>query len=147
MTDSPLRIDFYILKRREASSRLQFTCRLNEKVFALQNRIFNLAASAAEAKKLDELMWTFRPGSFVPHEIHRGSIDDITAPIIIGHEAIDDLPADLLINLADDVPSCFDRFSRIAEIVDGTEASKRAGRSRYAFYRDSGYEPQTHDIG
>lgn len=124
---------------------MRFACRLTEKAYSLNNRTYAHVDNAARARELDELLWTFRAGSFVPHELE--STDSVAPPpVVIGHAADTNAEADLLINLADSIPSFFDRFGRVAEIVDGTEEGKRAGRERFAFYRDNGYTPNTHKI-
>ncbi len=88
-------------------------------------------------------MWTFRDVSFVPHAL-TGTDDEVS--IHIGHGAPPAGFADLLINTATDVPSFYDAFERVAEIVAGDEASKKRGRRRFKHYRDQGIEPETHEI-
>ena len=145
MTSPPLRVDFYVLAAADTDARLRFACRLTEKVYTLDKRTYAHVASAACAREFDELLWTFRVGSFVPHAIASG--DPVTAPpVVIGHAPDTDATGDLLINLADTIPTFFDRFDRVAEIIDASENSKQAGRKRFAFYRDNGYEPNTHKI-
>jgi DNA polymerase-3 subunit chi len=145
LTDSRIRVDFYILPAKDTRARLQFTCRLTEKVYGLQHRVHAHAASSGQARELDELLWTFRQGSFLPHALSTSS-NDAPVPITIGYDEETTSDGDLLINLADNIPTFFDRFARIAEIVDGTEESRRLGRERFGFYRDNGYEPNTHNI-
>ena len=41
---------------------------LPRKRISLKNSVHIHAASRADAERLDELLWTFRDGSFVPHE-------------------------------------------------------------------------------
>lgn len=139
------RIDFYVLQATEPSARLRFACRLTEKAYGLENRVHAHATSAAQASELDEMLWTFRGGSFVPHELTiAGQV--VHAPVTIGHGATY-TEGDLLINLADKIPAFFDHFPRLAEIVDGSPDGRRLGRERFSFYRDNGYSPQTHRIG
>ncbi|HHQ14580.1 MAG TPA: DNA polymerase III subunit chi [Chromatiales bacterium] len=145
MTDASTRIDFYILGAAGAGARERFACRLAEKAFGLGHRVHALTASAEQAHRLDELMWTFRAGSFVPHAIDSDAANADT-PITIGFDDPAGAEGDLLINLPDEVPPCFDRFQRVAEIVDGSDAGKQAGRSRFRIYRDNGYPPDTHHI-
>lgn len=145
MTNPPLRVDFYVLAGADPGACLRFACRLTEKAYTLKNRTYAHVDSAARARELDELLWTFRAGSFVPHEIESRD-SAVRPPVLIGHAAETDASGDLLINLADTIPSFFDRFGRVAEIVDASEASRHAGRTRFALYRDSGYEPNTHNI-
>lgn len=143
---SAARVSFYVLSGTEPNTRLGYACRLVEKVYKLQNRIHVHAGDASMAKLLDTLLWTFRQGSFVPHELLMPDTR-LTAPTTIGG---DDNPAppdaDLLINLADEVPGFFARYARIAEIIDGSQACREAGRARHRFYREQGLEPETHEV-
>jgi DNA polymerase-3 subunit chi len=143
------RVSFYILEGTAPSTRLDYACRLLEKAYKLQNRIHAHAADARMAQVLDTLLWTFRQGSFVPHELLSPD-GQPASPITIGPapSAGDTQPpdADLLINLADEVPAFFARYPRIAEIVDGSRAGREAGRARHRFYRQQGMEPETHEV-
>ncbi len=40
----------------------------------------------------------------------------------------------------------FDRFERIAEVIDADEARRQRGRERFRLYRERGIEPATHDM-
>jgi len=140
-----LRVDFYVLSSTDPAARLQFACRLTEKAYTLNNSIYAHVGNVARARELDELLWTFRDGSFIPHEI--ATTDAAQAPpVVIGHATDTDTDGDLLINLADSIPTFFDRFGRVAEIIDASDEVRRSGRERFAFYRDNGYEPNTHKI-
>lgn len=137
------RVSFYVLEATDPAARLGYACRLAEKAYKLNQRIHAHVDSAAQARELDDLLWTFRQGSFVPHELLDGS-RPAEAPITIGTG--EPPPADLLINLAGDVPAFFDRYGRVAEIVDATPGCRQAGRVRHRFYRDRGLEPETHPV-
>jgi DNA polymerase-3 subunit chi len=145
LSSAPLRVDFYVLDSAGSGARLRFACRLTEKAYSRDNRTYAHVESAARARELDELLWTFRAGSFIPHEV--APTDAVERPpVLIGH-AHDAAPdGDLLINLTDSIPTFFDRFGRVAEIIDASPDGRRAGRERYAFYRDNGYAPETHKI-
>lgn len=139
------RVDFYILDQPGQASRLQFACRLSEKAFVLDNHVFAHTADARLARELDQLLWTFRQNSFVPHEV----LDDDppNAPVRIGTDTRVEERGDLLINLSDSVPPFVTGFARIAEIVDGDETARSRGRERFQQYRDMGITPETHRIG
>src|SRR5882672_4387346 len=62
------RVDFYVLEGSEPRPRLVYACRLAEKAFLLEQRVSILTDSAEDAQQLDDLLWTFRDRSFVPHE-------------------------------------------------------------------------------
>ena len=139
-----MRVDFYILSDSAPDARERLSCRLAEKAYKMGHRVYVHAESPAQAQRLDELLWTFRDGSFVPHALGADRTDP-PPPILIGSgETADE--ADLLITLSPTVPPFFERFARVAEIVDQNEDSRRAGRERFRFYRERGLEPQSHSL-
>jgi len=142
------RVDFYVLPDTAAGARLRFACRLTEKAYKLDNKVHAHVTGAAQARQLDELLWTFRPGSFVPHEIGGTAppSNPPDAPVTIGHDCEAALNGDLLINLADTIPPFFDRFARVAEIIDSSAECRQRGRERFSLYRANGYEPNTHKL-
>ncbi|MDG1462488.1 MAG: DNA polymerase III subunit chi, partial [Gammaproteobacteria bacterium] len=88
MQDAATRVDFYILETTTPSDRMHFVCRLIEKAYKAQHRIYLLTGSASQSVELDKLLWTFRNEGFVPHELASDRNKD-AAPIIIGHEQPD----------------------------------------------------------
>ncbi len=142
----PGRVDFYVLAAADAAARLRFACRLTEKVYNLSQRVHVHTDSPAAAQELDDLLWTFRHGSFVPHELARSGAPP-QSPVTIGHGAERPPPVDLLINLASVVPEFADGFPRVAEIIDGSADSRELGRAHFRRYKQSGCAPATHNIG
>lgn len=138
-------IDFYILSDQAAHSREKLSCRLAEKIYKLGNRLYIHTATQTDANRVDDLLWTYRDGSFLPHEIYREKQASET-PIMIGHDQEPVSEADVLINLAPSVPLFFSRFERVAEIISQQPEEKTSGRERYRFYRDRGYALKTHHI-
>ncbi len=145
MTDDRVRVSFYVLESADPAERLGFACRLVEKAYRLANRVHAHAASAGDAAELDTLLWTFRQGSFVPHEIWRPG-NEPEAPVTVGSGREQPPAADLLVNLGTDVPPFYAEFRRVAEIIDGSPAGKSHGRERFRFYRAQGLEPETHRV-
>jgi len=143
--ESGTRIDFYILAEAGQSSRLQFACRLTDKAYGQQHRVYAHTTSDDEARELDELLWTFRQGSFIPHQLVSERADNRT-PVRIGTPACADDAGQLLINLGPEAPAFAGNFARVAEIIDATDASKDAGRERFRQYRAMGFNPVTHKI-
>ena len=123
---------------------MHFACRLAEKAYRLEHTVHLLAADERSARALDELLWCFRDGSFVPHDRLGPSAPE--APVTIGTAA--ELPetADLLINLAGDLPPTPDAFPRIAELVTSDEEARSRGRHRFSEYRNQGHEIETHKL-
>jgi len=140
------RVDFYILKQAGSRSRQSFACRLAEKAYRLENTVHIHAGDRSDAESLNELLWTFRDGSFVPHEMAMSTSGDRQSPITIGSGDDEIAPRDLLINLSDQIPGFAEAFPRVAELVSSDEPCKRESRKRFAEYRDKGHTLQTHDV-
>lgn len=139
------RVDFYILPEDNPPARDLLACRLAEKACKLGHRVYLHADSAAHARQLDELLWTFRAGSFLPHAL----LDEAPQPpppILIGCGAEAPPDNDMLINLAAAVPEFFGQFERVAEIVDQGATAREAGRARFRLYRSHGCQPATHEL-
>lgn len=136
-------VDFYVLDRFDEHSRYTFACKLAEKAWRLENTIHIHTMSQADAERLDELLWTFRDGSFVPHELVSSGDP---APVSIGYDSNTIASRDLLINLCDEIPAFADTFPRIAELVTSEENCRQKSRERYAIYRDQGHTLEMHKI-
>ena len=140
------RIDFYVLSQSGEQARQLFACRLAEKAYRLDNTVHIRASDRAAAERIDELLWTFRDGSFVPHQLTTPGANNSESPVTVSCDPADIEPRDLLINLCDDVPAGADTFPRIAELVTSDDDSKHKSRKRFATYRDQGHELGTHNV-
>lgn len=136
------KVDFYILGN---GSREHTACKLVEKAYRLGNRIYIHTQTPQQAKQLDDLLWTFRDGSFIPHEQYQHG-NDCDSPIQIGCHETPETDCEVLVNLASEVPLFFSRFLRVAELVGPEPEAKIQGRDRFRFYRDRGYPLDTHEL-
>jgi DNA polymerase-3 subunit chi len=143
-------VDFYILGGESEDVRLKFACKIADQAMQQSRHVFVNATSDTEARQLDELLWTFLQGSFIPHRIVRdGDAPEAPPPepVLIGlRRPPPGERWDLLINLAADVPEFFSRYERVAELVDGDSTRREQSRERYRFYRDRGYPLATHQV-
>jgi DNA polymerase-3 subunit chi len=139
------RVDFYLLIGYQTQIREQFACKLTEKVYRLGQQIYIHVEDQHQAQVMDDLLWTFRQGSFVPHGLV-GTEEAIESPVLIGHEDKPGIEMNLLINLCSEVPQFFSHFQRVAEIIDQDEIKRRIGREHYRYYRDQGCLLKAHDI-
>ncbi len=138
------RVDFYVLDQAGEPARQLFACRLAEKAWRMNNTVHIETGNPADAERLDELLWTFRDGSFVPHHIVGDGGRE--SPVTIGcqSKAVDG--KDLLINLSSDIPGIAASFPRIAELVTADEDSRQSSRRRFVTYRDDGHTIETHKL-
>lgn len=137
------RVGFYIVQAQAPAKRLQVAARLTEKAFQRGHAVFLNCASRTQADDMDDLLWRFRPDSFLPHGLH-GS--DTADRIAIGWGQDPEGHDDLLINLDLAVPVFFARFHRVAEVVTQDPQSLEALRASWSFYRERGFALEKHDI-
>ncbi len=136
------RIDFYISPDSHPQARLRLACRLADKAYQRGHGVFVYAPREEDARRLDDLLWTFRAGSFVPHARLE---EDPEAPVLIASQPPED-GGEVLVSLDEGVPPFFTRFTRLVELVSGDAAARSAGRERFRFYRERGYPLYTHDL-
>lgn len=139
------RIDFYVLPGTETRDRHLTACRLAEKAYRLGHRLYIQTASMHEEALLDDLLWTFRQNSFLPHTRWHGA-GDAESPILLGHAPPPKFLHEVLIHLADPIPDAFDCFTRLVEIINAEETTRQAARRRYRFYKERGLSPVTHQL-
>ena len=108
-------------------------------------RVAVLTENDLEAESLDELMWDFPPGRFLPHS--RGGSEP-GAPVSIDRKDANIAPdRNVVINLANSAVPDPARFSRLLEIVPGDESRRLASRQKFREYREQGLKPESHEIG
>ncbi len=138
-------VDFYILESADPRDRLVMVCRLSEKAWHSGYRTFILTETTAQQKTIDDLLWTFRPGSFVPHTGDSGQIHSST-PVIIGGSLDSAVNVNLLINLKSPPVDPPAGITRIIEVIDQDEQVRLDGRQRYRYYQKNGKNVNSHHI-
>lgn len=136
------RVDFYLLNEKVPDGKLRTACRLTQKALSQGYTAYIQTTDSEQAGRLDDLLWTFDQGSFIPHSRENGD----PVPVIIGGDPPEENPPELLISLGREVPEHFHVYRRIAEVVDPSDDEKQLARQRYKVYKDRGCEIETHHI-
>ena len=134
-------VDFYT----QVENKLLFACQITTKAMSRKLPVLLYAADAGQAAMLDSLLWTAPALSFIPH-CSAGHRLAAATPVIIAHEPHEFHHHEVLVNLQPEWPPFFSRFERLVEIVSTDEADKAAARQRWKFYKDRGYQLQSHDM-
>ncbi len=140
------RVDFYVMEMSNERQHDNLVCRLAEKAWSAGNRVHIRCENDASAESIDNLLWSYKDTSFVPHaKIEKTESE--AAPITIG--VVTDVPktTEVLINLGPDVPDFFSRFDRVMETTGSNDDTRSAARERYRYYQERGYALKTHKLG
>jgi DNA polymerase-3 subunit chi len=134
-------IDFYF----NATDRLAVACRLAGKAVAQKKRMVIYAPGADLAHRVDQMLWTWNATSFIPHCLAGDTLAPET-PVLIAADAETAPDCEVLVNLSAQCPEFFARYPRLLEIVSLDDEDRKAGRARYAWYRERGYAIRNHDL-
>jgi DNA polymerase III subunit chi len=142
-------ITFYVLASESATERQLFACKLIEKAYRSGAVVYVLMDNDSQSQALDDLLWTFRAGSFIPHQVYDGVAQPpaLANTVLLGWLEPPVGWQQTLVNLSSQCPKAFAQFSRIIEILDNSATTKEWGRQRYRQYRQAGIEPVTHKTG
>ncbi|CAG7856217.1 DNA polymerase III subunit chi [biofilm metagenome] len=139
-------VNFYILPTELTTERNLFACKLIEKAYRSDVFPYVLSDSFEQSQQLDDLLWTFRAGSFVPHEVYTGIVPARGKTVLIGSINTPAQWCNTIINLAAQCPPDFQNAERILEILDDSEETKAQGRKRYREYQQAGIDVTTYKI-
>ena len=139
------RVDFYVLENEDGQAQHRLACRIADKAYRQQHQVYIHTNDQQQSEHLDQLMWVFQDGSFLPHCLQQAR-ESTDTPVTIGHDHEPEQQTEVLINLADQVPAFYSRFERIVELVTGDESTRQKARTRYKYYRDRGYAIETHKL-
>jgi DNA polymerase-3 subunit chi len=131
------RVDFHEIKGPRWDLTL---CRQVEAAWEAGERVYVWADSEAEARRLDDLLWTFRDDAFVPHDLWQGGAA-LETPVAVGWRAGNPNGAGCVVLARDASPAEVEGFARVVDFapVDLPERIGRA-RDRYRAFRLAGLQ-------
>ena len=139
------RADFYlIVKPRFREEPLRLVCELARKAHDTGTPTLVLARDAAQAEQLDDLLWSFDPDAFIPHQIVGVDVDEDEADVLIAPPEADVPLRAIVINLRDEAVD--GTFERVLEVVPADEGARGPLRERWKQYQARGIELNKYDM-
>jgi len=142
------RADFYILETAKSQDKLPFVCRLVHKIYRMGQHCYLYCEQSLQTE-LDNLLWTFRQDSFIPHQIHRPDQVDDHTPVLIGPCPVAANSDHVLVILSAAPPpkDSLPPFARLVDLVcKGDSTDQQAARLRYRWYLDHNISIANHSI-
>lgn len=132
-----------------APDKWRYACRFARKALRHGASVIILAPPEGVAR-LDALLWSFSPTDFVAH-CRLDADDDILSrtPVVLWDAGLPErLPhCDVLLNLTDAIPSGFQRFANLVEVVQAdSEPDRASARTRWRAYAGQGLPVKGHDL-
>ena len=144
---------FYPLKHTEDLARFQFACRIVAKAVSQGHRVHIHTDNEQHSKLMDELLWSYKADSFLPHEVipsesaNTSEQSEHPNRITIGHTHLPSSHREVLINLSSSKIEESGTYNRLCEIFCGNEEAVILGRERYRYYKGKGHQLASHPIG
>lgn len=129
----PVQVSFY----SDAADPLHFACRLVRRALA-SGKPVGVCVPAAQAARLDALLWGFESTEFIPHRRWDGSSPPAPGEVLLVDDAARLPHRGLLLNLGDEMPSAAFEFERVLEVIGSEPECVQSGRVRYRAYQRSG---------
>lgn len=139
------KIDFYLAENPQAMSHWQVACRLLGKIYQQQHQAYVLCKDQASAEHLDELLWTFRDDSFIPHNLI-GEGPSQPPPIQLGWQPPPQHHRDILLLVATPLPEQYTRFKRALVVISDDPEERDAARGLYRELQQQGLELAFHKL-
>ena len=135
-TSAGVGVQFYHLTTTRLDRALP---KLLEKAVAGGYRVLLLTASEEQAEQLNQLLWTYDTGGFLPHGTMASGQPE-KQPILISTGFDAPNQANLLAVTNGAMPPEPERFERILDIFDGSDAEAVIhARTRWKQYKDRGH--------
>ena len=132
--------------------KMNYVCRLLRKASQAQARVV-VSGPHQELNTLDEALWAFSPQSFVTHcwaneDTAKAALSSVV--FVASDKPSDDVNMPhhhVLLNLGSAIPTGYETFERVIEVVGVSEEDKSHARDRWKHYAHRGYTLVKHDLG
>lgn len=115
-------------------------CELVEAAYREGSRVYLWAESEAEARRLDDLLWTFRDDSFVPHGLWQGE-PACDEPIAVGWKPGNPNRATCLVLARDAAASEVTGYDLVLDIAPvDVPALRQSARRRFREFQAAGLQ-------
>jgi DNA polymerase-3 subunit chi len=138
MTD----IHFY----HDAEDRVAAACHFTVKAWRAGRQVVLATPDGAEARRIDQWLWTWEPLAFIPH-VAADSPWAAETPVVIGEPGTPWPHRDVLINLDPAIPPDVGTFNMVVEVVGRSEGERLPARERWRRYRAAGHSLTAHGLG
>lgn len=137
-------IDFHF----NASDKVLYACRLLRKAVKLHGAELIVVGEPETLDAVDASLWALSAVEFIPHCRSDSDAHVLTrSPVVLMSVDAGAWPHHkVMVNLGSALPSGFERFDRLIEIVGRDTEDRQLARSRWRHYTDRGYAITRHDL-
>ena len=130
------------------ANKLRVVCDVVENEFSVGNKVVINVADDNDGKTLDNMIWSWKQSSFIPHNFTELLADAKQDPVIISTNISENISYDTLV-LVDpaDLEIC-NTYKKVIDFAEKYNPTKlETDRKRYKLYRDKKYKIETLNPG
>ncbi len=140
-----MRADFYLIaKPRFRDQPLLLVCELARRGHDSGKPMLILARDQPQAEAIDDLLWSFDPDAYIPHQIAREDDPCEDVPVLIASPEIAAALRPLTLNLRDQAVD--GPVERILEVVPADPTAREPLRQRWRAYQARNFQLNKHDM-
>ncbi|MFC2089107.1 DNA polymerase III subunit chi [Calditrichota bacterium] len=130
------------------ANKMRVVCDLIENEYMNGRRVIVNVADESEGKSLDQMLWSWKQSSFIPHAFVPELLDQSDDPVLITDNLYTNLSYDTLILVSPLPVEKFDWFHTVIDFAEKYNPTKIvADRDRFKLYRDKNIILETHNPG
>jgi DNA polymerase-3 subunit chi len=123
-----------------------YACRLLRKAVGSGAKVV-VIADVDTLGTLDVALWTFSSTDFLPHcDLDSDPRILAMSPIVLAASLATAPHRQIMLNLGEQVPTGFELFERVIEVVALDDESRQLARGRWKQYVELGYSITRHDL-
>ena len=130
-----------------APDKLDYACRFIRKALRHDAHV-TVVAPIDRLRQLSARLWKFAGHEFLAHAL-QGDDPEVfaLAPVVLIESALESTHHDVLLNLGVDIPTGFEAYTKVVEIVSSFDEEDRAmARVRWRNYQSAGHTIERFDL-
>ncbi len=130
------------------ANKLRVVCDVVENEFALGNKVIINVKDEEEGKTLDNMLWSWKQSSFIPHSFTASLSDSMKDPVLITTDISENLSYNTLILVNPSEVENFNNYNTVIDFAEKYNPTKlETDRKRYKLYRDNKFTLETINPG
>jgi DNA polymerase III subunit chi len=130
------------------ANKLRVVCDVVENEFLLGKKVVVNVSDEEEGKVLDNMLWSWKQSSFIPHSFVTSLTESTNDPVLITTDISENLSYETMILVN---PSNIEKFNNYTTVIDFAEKYNptkiETDRKRYKLYRDQKFIIETMNPG
>ena len=130
------------------ANKLRVVCDVIESEFSKGNKIVVNVSDGDEGNNLDNMLWSWKQSTFIPHNFSDSLVNNNQDPVLISSDIKENISYDTLILVHPAELEICNYYKKVIDFAEKYNPTKlETDRKRYKLYRDKKYKIETLNPG